>query len=348
MLRKGHDIYIVTFSRSKKGVSHFQGAYWFFIEAISFSGKTFVQEFPFFIHFEDVIKQIKPDILHANNLPFLTSLQSVVIANKMQIPSVLHVHGVIGMRNKILDSAQYTFIRTVIRRAFHDATRVVCLTKSDALEVQKLGCPHEKIRIVPNGVDAEKFKPCEETVDNLIFWGGRFVPQKGLEHLIKALNLVAKEKPQVKLLLTGDGPLFSKIYCMAKNFGLEKNVIFKGRVARDELPALIGTASVCVLPSLKEGMPYALLEAMACGKAVVGSDISGINDVITHGVNGILVPPKNPKALADALIQLLEDKGLRRKLGWNARQLMVEKYSWQMIAEKIEKVYYEAINEAKF
>jgi glycosyltransferase involved in cell wall biosynthesis len=124
---------------------------------------------------------------------------------------------------------------------------------------------------------------------------------------------------------------------------LEKNVVFKGLVLHDEMPRLIGTTSICVLPSLKEGMPYALLEAMACGKPVIGSNIHGINDVISHGDNGILVPPRNPEALADAILTLMADRDLRRKLGHNARQLMVEKYSWAEISARIEGIYREAM-----
>jgi glycosyltransferase involved in cell wall biosynthesis len=93
---------------------------------------------------------------------------------------------------------------------------------------------------------------------------------------------------------------------------------------------------------LKEGMPLALLEAMSCGKAVVGSDISGINDIITHMENGLLVPPRDPEAIANAILTLLADKKLRTRLGQNARQRMVNRYSWNLISDKIEKVYAEA------
>jgi glycosyltransferase involved in cell wall biosynthesis len=220
------------------------------------------------------------------------------------------------------------------------------LTESDAKEIQNCGCPSEKIRIIPNGVDVEKFKPCDEVINNVVFWGGRFIQTKGLEYLIKALYLVVKKEP-VKLIMAGDGPLFFKINNMVKHFGLERNVVFKSRVPHSEIPRLIGVASICALPSVKEGMPYVLLEAMSCGKSVIGSDISGINDVITHGKNGILVPPENPEALANAIILLLENKSLRTKLGQNARQLMVEKYSWDVITKKIEKAYYETIKETK-
>ncbi|MEM2261510.1 MAG: glycosyltransferase family 4 protein [Ignisphaera sp.] len=344
LAEKGHHIEVIGYvgRRQKMNLSlkdeniHFHP-----IDALSLSIPYLVKEFPYFKNLEDMIKESQPDIIHINNLPFLTSFQSILIAKKLRIPSVLHVHGVIGARAKILNFMQYAFIMTLMQRAFHETNLVICLTQSDALEIQKLGCPIEKIRVIPNGVDINKFKPFREPEEDLIFWGGRFMPEKGLEHLMKALSMIVKVKPKVKLIMAGGGLFFPKIYKMVVNFGLKRNVIFKGVVAHDKLPALINTASLCVLPSLKEGMPYILLEAMACGRAVIGSDIAGINDVISHRVNGILVPPKNTKALVEAIIQLLEDRDLRRKLGENARKLIVEKYSWQKISEKVERVYYE-------
>lgn len=314
------------------------------IDGISFSIPYYVEEFPYFFNLEYILNQLKPEVVHVNNLPFFSSFQSILTSKKMNIPSILHVHGVIGVRNKILNAIQYAFILTFMRKAFHVASRVICLTRSDSLELQRLGCPHEKIRIVPNGVDVAKFKPSNEVIDDTIFWHGRFVPEKGLNYLIMALNLVVREKPKVRLIMCGRGPMLPKIYYMVKCLALEKNVIFKSNVNRDKLPHLLGSSQLYVLPSLKEGMPYALLEAMACGKAVIGSNIPGINDVITHGMNGILITPRDPKALADAIIMLLEDDNLRTKLGYNARQLIVKKYSWEKIAEKIEGIYKEVMS----
>jgi glycosyltransferase involved in cell wall biosynthesis len=106
-----------------------------------------------------------------------------------------------------------------------------------------------------------------------------------------------------------------------------------------EVPTFMRKASIFVLPSLKEGMPFTLLEALACGRTVVGSDIAGINNVITHGENGFLVPAKDSGRLSKAISSLLEDPDLRKRLGRNARQAMVEKYDWNVIAGKMEKVY---------
>jgi glycosyltransferase involved in cell wall biosynthesis len=315
------------------------------IQSISISIPVLVTEFPYFLSLEKILKEVNPDLVHINCLPFLSTFQAAKIARKFHIPSVVHVHGVIGKSNKLLDIAQYSFIKTIGHSVFRDATFLVCLTENDAKEIQSCGCPPEKIRLVPNGVDVDKFTPCSKIGDNLLLWAGRFVPAKGLKYLIEALHFVVKNEPAVKLVLVGDGPFFSKVQNMVKKFDLEKNLIFKGRVSHDDLPDILGTSSLYVLPSLKEGMPFALLEAMACGNAVICSDIPGINDVITHGENGLLVPTKNSKALANAILRLLIDGDLRKKLGNNARQLMVEKYNWNIISEKIEQVYHDAINE---
>jgi glycosyltransferase involved in cell wall biosynthesis len=98
---------------------------------------------------------------------------------------------------------------------------------------------------------------------------------------------------------------------------------------------------------LREGLPLSVLEAMACGVPVVGSDVPGINDVIVNGENGLLVPARDPKALAKAVLTLLNNAELRVRLGQNARRLIVEKYSWDRVIYNIEKVYSEAIAHAQ-
>jgi len=344
LAEKGHNLTIVTSDRDScepKIIKHPRISIRH-LDSISVSVPGLIVSFPYLLSLEQTLRELQPDIIHINNLPFPSTLQATLIAKKLKIPSIVHVHGVISNINWFLNTAQYFFIYTMGRRIFNDATFIICLTRSDAKEIQRCGCPPEKIRIIPNGVDVEKFKPYGDVIDNSLFWGGRFVQQKGLEYLLNALYLVAKREPEIKLVMTGDGPLFSKTRNVVRQLGLERSVIFKGRVPRDELPRLIGASSVYLLPSLKEGMPFALLEAMACGKSIVGSDIPGINDLIAHGKSGILVPPRKPEVLANAIVDLLSNEDFRRNLGQNARRLVVEKYSWTKIVEKVEEVYFEA------
>ncbi len=165
------------------------------------------------------------------------------------------------------------------------------------------------------------------------------MPEKGLDCLIKAAKIVVKEYKNVEFALIGYGPLKEKAMKCAYDFGLSNNVHFMGPLSRDEVADLLGKASVFVLPSLKEGLPLSLLEAMASGVATVGSHVQGISDVVTHERNGLLVPSENPEALANAIVTLLVDESLRRRLGQNARRLMEKKHNWNIVTSKIERVY---------
>ena len=352
LARSGHEVDLMWYARDKSRLhisTKEKNVRFHFVNSVSVSIPNLVTEFPYFLSLEKTVKEINPDIIHINNLPFLTTFQATKIAKKLGIKSVIQVHGVLGYRSLLLNLAQKVYIYTFGSFIFHKNNRVICLTVKDAEEVIRYGCPPEKIRIIPNGVNVDVFRPCGGEVSDLVLWSGRFIQQKGLGYLLKALQIIVRKKryPKIKLIMTGDGPLLPKIYGLAKKYRITENILFRGMVPREEIPILMNKASIYVLPSLKEGMPYALLEAMACGKAVIGSDISGINGVITHETNGIIVPPRDPEALANAIMLLLEDKNLRMKLGHNARRLMVEKYDLNMTSQKIEKVYGEAMSEIK-
>jgi glycosyltransferase involved in cell wall biosynthesis len=210
----------------------------------------------------------------------------------------------------------------------------------------RYGCPPKKIRIVPNAVDTNLFSPQTEREENLVVWVGRFVPEKGLEYLLKAAKIVSGKAKNVKFLLVGDGPLKAKIMKLASDLGLlGKFVRFTGPLKREQVANILGRASVFVFPSLREGLPLSVLEAMACGTPVVGSDVPGIKDLVVNGENGLLVPARNPKMLAEALLTLLNEVELRKEMGRRARRVVVAEYSWDSVISKIEKVYYEAINE---
>jgi glycosyltransferase involved in cell wall biosynthesis len=293
----------------------------------------------------DILKKLQPDIIHVQTHLNFTAIEASLIANRLEIPMVTTIHGVIAKVNPLIDTCQLIYLYTIGRIIFKNSRRIICLTEHDAFDVVALGCPNRKIRIVPNGVDTKLFAPRTVHEDNLIVWHGRYVPQKGLEHMVRAAAIIAKMgNPRVRFALVGHGPLKAKIISMAENLKLTDNITFLERLpSLRDVAMFLGKASIYAIPSEREGMPWALLEAMSCGIPVVGSDISGINDVITQGDNGLLIPSRNPKALADAILTLLNDDSLKRRIGNNARLLMVEKYSWKIIADRMERVYEEAL-----
>jgi len=349
-VKKGHKVDVVTWNRNGHSLEEVvdEGFVIHRLPGLNFSLDGMIREYPFLPGLPAKIEMLNPDIVHAVSHLFLPSVQAIRKAKSLGLPCVVSVHGVFAERGVALKLAQFAYLRTLGLGVFRSADRVVCLTRSDAEEVVRFGCPLEKIRLIPNAVDTELFMPDEDREDCLVVWVGRFVPEKGVQYLVMAARIVAERSKDVRFLLVGYGPLKARIMKLARDFGLlDKSINILGPLSREEIAEILSKASVFSFPSLKEGMPLSVLEAMASAVPVVSSNIPGINDVIIHGENGILVPPRNPKALANAIMLLLEDRDLRRKLGQNARQLMVEKHSWNLVTEKTEEVYNEAIGKAE-
>lgn len=340
----GHEVDVVTWSRngecSEERVA--DGFTVYRLSGVNFSMDGVIQEYPYLPGLPAKIVVLRPGVVHAESHLFLTTVQAVRKARKLGLPSVVSVHGVFADRGFAVNFAQFVYLRTLGLEVFRSADRVVCLTRGDVEEVVRFGCPFDKVRLVPNAVDTERFKPCKEREDNLVVWVGRFVPEKGLEYMIKAAKIVAEECREVKFLLIGYGPLKAKVMKLTHDLGLLDTVRFTGPLSRDEVAKVLGKAAVFAFPSLREGLPLAVLEAMACGLPVVGSNIPGVNDTVRHRENGLLTPSKDPKALAAGILALLNDRNFRMRLGKRARELTLEKYSWDIITGMIEKIYNEA------
>ena len=160
------------------------------------------------------------------------------------------------------------------------------------------------------------------------------VPEKGLKYLIKAMSQVTKKFPKAKLFLVGDGPLSPQIKASAKSLALDSNCIFWGKMSRTEVAEILAKSSIFVFPSLSEGMPKAVLEAMACGNAVVASDIPFTRDLIENGKDGLLVSPCDSAGLANGITSCLDDKNLRRDLQDCARAKITQNYDGALVIER--------------
>ncbi|NOR21145.1 MAG: glycosyltransferase [Candidatus Aminicenantes bacterium] len=165
---------------------------------------------------------------------------------------------------------------------------------------------------------------------------GRLVPVKGPEFLVKASKYIISKYPDTYFMFTGDGPLEQDLKRKALEMGISDNIIFLGW--RDDLVKIISIYDIFVLPSLNEGMGRVLVEAMALGKSIVASNVGGIPDLVIHGKNGFLVPPKNPKQLAKYIQVLLEDKDKREKMGLAGKE-MAYNFTSERMVEKIANLY---------
>jgi len=207
----------------------------------------------------------------------------------------------------------------------------------------------EKIITIYNGIDIRKFHPRAKAGSLLSEFNlNDSIPIIGIvancssvkDHntLLEALNIVKKEANHAfKCLLVGDGPLKEGLKLKVKNLKLENNVIFLGK--RDDIPELLSVIDLFVLTSKVEGLPNVILEAMACGKPVITTSVGGIPEVIIDRESGILVSPQNPNTLAEAIVDLLNDRELREKMGQQGRKIVEEKFSLERMIRDYENLY---------
>jgi glycosyltransferase involved in cell wall biosynthesis len=166
---------------------------------------------------------------------------------------------------------------------------------------------------------------------------GRLVPVKGLETFLKAARIIQSRKDKVKFLIVGDGPLKGTLRALARHYGLEHDVLFLGH--RNDSYDVLAMMDVLVLPSLSEGIPMVLLEALALKRPVVASRVGGIPEVVEDCATGRLVEPGREGELAEACIALMDDPDLAERLGLAGRHRVRERFSVRSMAEKVADVY---------
>jgi len=165
------------------------------------------------------------------------------------------------------------------------------------------------------------------------------VPEKGLLYLLRALTTISKDFKTLNMVMLGGGPMFNQVREYVRIHGLERNCHVVGPYPHGAVAEVLGRSSIFVLPSLSEGMPYALLEAMACGNASIVSALPTIREVVEDKKDGILVPPQNSEALAEQLANCLSDNSYSRRIGANARDKVEKSYQFQQYVERLSSVY---------
>lgn len=207
--------------------------------------------------------------------------------------------------------------------------------------------------VINNGIDQKKFDPTRSFADvrqqlnipadcTLILFIARFIHQKQPLALINAFAKAVREMPSLRLLMIGDGDEKPAALELVQQLGIQSSVIFQS--FRQDVPDVLAAADIFVLPSLWEGMPIGLLEAMAMGKAIIATKVDGTSEVLQHQYNGLLVEPGNvQEALPAALLQLAGDPDLRKRLSENARATIGASYSAAAMTRQIEQLYKELL-----
>jgi glycosyltransferase involved in cell wall biosynthesis len=240
---------------------------------------------------------VDADLLHAHWLP------AAWVAARTGKPYVAQVWGT--------DVELARRVPALARRILGGARFVIAASTALAESAAELGA--EEIRIIPSGVDLPDDVGAEATPPEVLY-AGRLSPEKGVLELVEAAR-------EMNLVVAGDGPLRAKVPGAS------------GFVPHDELQRLYARAAVVACPSRREGFGVACLEAMAHARPVVATSVGGLRDLVVDEQTGLVVPPRNPAALREALERLLGDAALRRRLGAAGRERARERFSWESVTD---------------
>jgi len=286
------------------------------------------------------IKSQRIDIIHAHNFTawFYAGLAGFLSDKKV----VYTEHD-----NSYASSRHVRLISNLLKRK---TAKVITVSQNVKSTFEKYSGVKE-VEVVYNGIDKDVFKPVDIAEKNLrrkqygfsendILLGmvGRIDKLKNQRCLIEVLpELIGKFGQNTKLILIGDGCLKESLQGKVKNMHLDKNVNFMGE--RSDIAGLLPVLDVFLLPSLAEGLPVSVIEAMACGLAIVASRVGGIPELIQDGENGILIDPKKKEDLLQAIIKLLNDKEQRQIMGQRARNKFIESFSLDRMINNYQAIY---------
>lgn len=261
------------------------------------------------------------------------------------VPAVLMTYHLLGSQaSDSIEPNWFWFAVEKLRALAVDFTIAVSQIDARVL-IERFGRDPGKVRFIANGIALspipanEKSKICREFALNprapLLCAAARLSRQKGLEYLIRGMREVVRIFPEATLLIVGEGELEAQLKSLTSELDLSSHVIFTGY--RDDVLSLVASSDLFVLPSLWEGMPYALLEAMLASRPVVTTTIS--SHVVLNGGTGLVVPPSDPAALAEAIIKILRDPELASRMGRSGRERLETHFSAERMARETFEVY---------
>lgn len=309
-----------------------------------------IREFLAVVELARLYRTQKPDLVY--HVAIKPILYGSIAARLVGVPSVVNVFAGLGytytseeLRARLLRLCFKVGLNAACRSA--GSIAVFQNEEDQAQLVRDRVVRQRQTRVIRGtGVDTDRFRPMsDESGEPMVLLPGRMLWDKGVGEFLEAARLIRRQKPGVRFVLVGrcdeDNPASIQPEQLQR-WQEERVIEWWGH--RSDMPAVLGHAAVVVLPSYREGLPVSLLEAAACGKPIIATDVPGCREVVRHRVNGLLVPPRNATALADAITILLENKELRNKLGHRGREMVVKEFSSTLVIQQTLALYYELLH----
>lgn len=272
------------------------------------------------------------DVVHTHNTkPLLYAGPAARLAG---VGGVVHTRH--GRRHGATRRQNFLF-----RLAARCADRVVCVSEDSANLCRREGIDPHLIRTVLNGIDLDRFPCSGPDPEGPAVFVGRLTPEKDVETLLHAARQVAVRRPRFRLTIAGSGPCEVDLKSLAQRLRLSAIVEFAGEVR--DVPSLLRRASVFVLPSITEGLPLTVLEAMSGGLPVVATSVGGVPEAVEDGSTGLLVPSGNANALADALFRIHANRAEARSMGLAGRRRVEAMFDVRRMVSQYEALYQEIL-----
>ena len=346
LAKKGNEIKV--FTSSNKNFSYYEKVNGVEIYRLKVSAKFYNVPIVSSL-FTALLKEEKPDVIDAHQYPVYFSDVSALFSYLRQIHMFLHVHVIPEPKSVFSSFVLNSYYRTCEKLTFKASRYIIAPSFTYKTMLTKMGVDAARITVVPYGVDLKRFNPAEkgEAFKKRFNYGeakviltvGRLNYQKGFQYLLKAMPIVLRHIPDVKLVIVGDGELLTYLRNLSYSLGLSNNVIFTGSLPQSRISDAYASADVFVLPSIFESLGISLLEAQAMGKPVVGTRVGGLPEALSEDKSGILVEPKKPSNLAEAIVTLLRDQNLAKSMGQYGRKFVENRYDLEKSIDRIVELY---------
>jgi glycosyltransferase involved in cell wall biosynthesis len=292
------------------------------------------------------LRRADPDVLCGYG--FRTGLSTRVLGRLLvrRCRTVTGIRGLYVTEIEDLDSPRGRLVMTIERLTARLVDAYVANSPGALAVLADHGISAARLHFIPNGIDADRWPvPDREGRAGapVVACVGRFTAVKRQEDLVAAAAVLRDQGVDVRLRFAGDGPLLEAVRAQVAALGLEDRVTLHGTLAPPEVSRLLADADIACMPSSQEGMPGAVMEAMAGGLPIVGTEVNGIAELVRDGETGLLVAARDPAALAGALARLAADAQLRRRMGAAGRRRIVEELSLEQMVAATTQLYLELV-----
>jgi glycosyltransferase involved in cell wall biosynthesis len=287
----------------------------------------------------EIVRSDEIDVVHTHG--YKADIYGYLAARRLALPLVATCHGSLWTRQTLAIHA-YEFLDALFLRHFQ---AVVTVSDVIAQEARSAGVVADKITTIYNGIDLSAFASASPTLlkeikkeDNLLIGTvGRLIPLKGVDYFLRAARQVLATFPKVIFVVVGEGPARGKLERLAKDLAIDQNVVFTGM--RADMADVYASLDIFVLASLDEGAPMVILEAMASGRPVIATEVGAVPKLVVSGESGMLVQAGDVEGLAKALLSLIRNPELRKRLARNGEIFVHRQFSSRIMSHKYVQLY---------